>query len=166
MTRGTLAYLDFDFERNAFDIRVSDEFNGDMGPTMYEGRKVVKKLRLAETQDHFEKVVWDTVEAFGYSDEYDGEDPANAIRSWPLVENVGTSQDNPFDFNKEALSKIFHYSDYEYIVPYRHSFFVKDSKGKSIEVKPRQLAVFSFGQFEKIYDPKETKQPKENKNGN
>jgi hypothetical protein len=138
-------------------LKVSEEFNGDMAPNMVKGKKVLKKLRAAETQDHFEKVVWETICDFDYQDYYESEDPADALDSYDLQEHIGTAADNPFAFTKEVLSRMFNYSDFAYIVPYRHPLYIVDANGKALTIQPRQVAVFGFGELEKVYNQKKEK---------
>ena len=149
MTRGTLAYAEYDFDGNCFQIKVSDEFNGDMGPDMAMGEKTLQRLAKAATPDHFEKAVYDTVHDFGYEDDYDSEDPADmmSIDNGPMDAGMGL-KDDPFKMSTpNVLSKTFNYSDYEYIMSYGAPFYVEDKNGKPVTIEPGTVYVFSFCEY-------------------
>ena len=147
MTRGTLAYVEYDFDKNCFTLKTSEEFNGDMGVDMVNGETTIERLSNAKTPVDFEKVVWDTICDFEYDDDYEEDDLSNMMETLHLSEGVGATAENPFEITEGVLERIFNYSDYEYIASYKADFFVKDRSGKVVKIAVGTPCVFCFGEY-------------------
>jgi hypothetical protein len=146
MTRGTLAFVTINQETGCFEINSSTEFNGDIGYDMCRGNTTLRRLKKVKTIEEFKDVVWKTIEDFEYTDEFDGGKDGKLV--WThSCENRGMDIDHPYSIDGNILSKVFNYSDYEYLMNLSDkSFFFKDRNGHTIELLPsaKEVAILDF----------------------
>lgn len=146
MTRGTLACVIFNFEKQQFEINSSTEFNGDMGVDMSEGKFALNKLKKVKDIEQFKDVVWKTIVKFKYQDEYDNGRQSQLLWNHSC-ENKGNNIENPYVIDENILSNVFNYSDYEYLINISDkSFFFNDRNGHIVELMPngKEIAIMSY----------------------
>lgn len=131
MTRGTVAFIDYDKRNDKYLLFVSEQFNGDMGPDMDKGEKLIrwfKDIYLDKSNNHqtkyykMERIVAELNNTFGYEREV-------SFKRIPLTEssyediwiNLRTKyldkEKKDIDYNSDIWSTWFDYSDFLYIVP-------------------------------------------------
>ena len=152
MTRGTLAYITYDEEKQEFVIHSSTEFNGDMGVGMSKATKVLNCLKRVKTVQNFRKIILDTIKLFNYDDEIDQDNPDNGLtRDFSLSDNLGKTVTEPYTITRDQLSRVFNFSDYEYVMNLSDKpFFLYDQKENSVlKIKPNgeEIIFFCFGDF-------------------
>lgn len=162
MTKGTIAFVDYDKHAKSWNLYVSKEFNGDMGPDMKNGKKLLqffkeiyfnKKNHISKLDKMF-RIVKSMMDLFGY--EYDEPD------GWFLpygIKRISISDDCPcVDFTEtnndsDQLVQLFHYSDWTYLInisSVRDRFIAcRDEvrKGDLIYnffLQPNELTIFKF----------------------
>lgn len=152
MTRGTLAYITYNEEKQEFVIHSSTEFNGDMGIGMCNATKVLNRMKTVKTVQDFRKIILETIKLFEYDDELDQDNPDNGLTSdYPLSDNLGKTVTEPYTITRDQLSRVFNFSDYEYLMNLSDKpFFLYDPKENSVlKIKPdgKEIIFFDFGNF-------------------
>ena len=130
MTRGTIAFIDYDKTTNEYLLFVSDQFNGDMAPDMCNGEKLIrcfKDIYLDKNihqAKHYkmERIVAELNNTFEYNREVSFKRiPLNRAPDGTTYINLQTKYLNEktktIDYNHDCWSAWFDYSDYLYIVP-------------------------------------------------
>ena len=131
MTRGTIAFIDYDKKDDQYVLFVSEQFNGDMAPDMANGEKLIrcfKDIYLNKSNSHqtkyykMERIVAELNNTFGYEREV-------SFKRIPLTEssyediwiNLRTKYidkgKKEIDYNSDIWGTWFDYSDFLYIVP-------------------------------------------------
>jgi len=131
MTRGTIAFIDYDKKDDQYVLFVSEQFNGDMAPDMANGEKLIrcfKDIYLNKSNNHqtkyykMERIVAELNNTFGYEREV-------SFKRIPLTEssyediwiNLRTKYidkgKKEIDYNSDIWGTWFDYSDFLYIVP-------------------------------------------------
>lgn len=162
MTRGTIAFVDFDEQTQKWYLYNSTEFNGDMGPYMSSGEKLLKidfrdifynENDSKSMKEKLQQVVLKTIERFGYEDDYDDNSEFSDLFDQHELElDVLDLAVNKDDF----WSNYFNYSDWGYIINISNKpFTVVDKKEKRVELLPKDRSVLClyFANAEYFYNP-------------
>lgn len=132
MTRGTIAFIFYNKGTDEYFLAVSPQFNGDMGPDMAKGEKLIKyfkdiylnKKNHSSKTEKMEQIIERMMDEFEY--DYGEKD---YIRLIPLkkskhgnvtidLQTKYLNLDNKdIDYKNDVWSSWFDYSDYLYIVP-------------------------------------------------
>lgn len=162
MTRGTIAFVDYDKHAKSWNLYVSRQFNGDMGPDMVNGEKLLQlfkeiyfnKKNHASKLDKMFRIVKSMMDLFGY--EYD--EPSEALLPYG-IERISISNDCPcVDFtetndNSDQFVRLFHYSDWTYLInvsSVRDRFIAcrdevrKNDLTYNFFLQPNELTIFNF----------------------
>lgn len=162
MTRGTIAFVDYDKHAKSWNLYVSRQFNGDMGPDMANGKKLLqlfkeiyfnKKIHTSKLDKMF-RIVKSMMDLFGY--EYD--EPNKVLLPYEIM-RISISNDCPcMDFtettdNSDQFVRFFHYSNWTYLINVsrvRDRFIAcRDEVRKgdltyNFFLQPNELAIFKF----------------------
>lgn len=119
----------------------TEEFNGDMGPTMCNGELFGGIFaRDVKTVDDFEKFARMVVDRFDYGDDY--KDGASCLGK---DEVSSGSEDSPFCLSS-AWDTTFNLSDYGYVKNLSsHDVWIEDKNGTAMCLSPGDFDVYDYG---------------------
>lgn len=131
MTRGTITIVDYNSKTDMWDVYVSPEFNGDMGPEMSSGKQLLhyfqniffnsscNKSKKEKLNEIVTKMIYD----FGYEDDYENFSFSNLFMHFQVPANKSgktiidlkrSSED--IDYSKDPWANYFNYSDWGYLI--------------------------------------------------
>ena len=180
MTRGTIAFVDYDKTRDKWILYKSEEFNGDMAPNMVAGNKLLqyftdiyfnRDVHLSKKDKMF-SIVKKMMDDFGY--EYDdGEGfvlpyglSSYELNSDDFIVEIDLTESRDFtgkyvDYQSDLWSKYFNYSDWAYLINITKMddkvVLCKDAVGKddtiySFYLKSNEVILLNFRQLKYTFD--------------
>lgn len=172
-TCAIIAFIDWDKSNKKYVLYVSDPFNGDMGPEMDKGEKLIEYYNsiYLNKQNHdakyckMVKIIKKLTNDFGYDRDLN-------LANIPLeLSNDGNvhidfrtvyyydNKSRQINFKKDLWSTWFYYSDYLYLIPLCdvNNVFIhdEDDDGESHEYRLTKdyMNVFCFREFFGYVDP-------------
>lgn len=135
MTRGTITFVDFNFQNNVWDIYVSPEFNGDMGPDMSSGQRLLEYFKEifynennhSSKKSKLQEIVLRMIKDFGYDEDYSHEEFLDVFTHFQIPANDDdftildltkkfSANGETIDYRNDGWSKYFNYSDWGYLI--------------------------------------------------
>lgn len=134
MTRGTITFIDFNSQNNIWDIYVSPEFNGDMGPDMSSGQRLLEYFREifynennhSSKKSKLQEIVLRMIKDFGYDEDYSHEEFLDVFTHFQIPANNDftildltkkfSANEETIDYRNDGWTKYFNYSDWGYLI--------------------------------------------------
>lgn len=129
-TRASIAFIDYDNTSDKYLLYISKQFNGDMGPDMENGEKLIEYFNeiYLDKRNHdpnrwkMERIVKKLTADFGYDRDVSFKcialDKSEDGKTWLDLQTTYLNKEKKeIDYKNDIWSSWFDYSDYLYIVP-------------------------------------------------